>query len=128
LQACPGDHQLAVALAEVLLLTRASSDPGLEHELQGWWVQAAPIREKTGHVTNTITDGTFRGPVLQGRDFTNTTVITILAPTAPTAIVGGVAHADNGTATVQTGPHGSTFTLAFPPLPSVAEAPPGHQE
>jgi two-component system, OmpR family, sensor histidine kinase MprB len=34
------------------------------------------------------------------------------------AIVGGVAHANNGTVAVQTGPHGSTFTLAFPPLPS----------
>jgi len=33
------------------------------------------------------------------------------------AIVGGVAHANNGTVAVQTGPRGSTFTLAFPPLP-----------
>jgi two-component system, OmpR family, sensor histidine kinase MprB len=33
------------------------------------------------------------------------------------AIVGGVAQANHGTVTVQTGPHGSTFTLAFPPLP-----------
>ena len=33
------------------------------------------------------------------------------------AIVGGVAQANNGTVTVQTGPRGSTFTLAFPPLP-----------
>jgi two-component system, OmpR family, sensor histidine kinase MprB len=32
------------------------------------------------------------------------------------AIVGGVAHANNGTVAVQTGPHGTTFTLAFPPL------------
>ena len=37
------------------------------------------------------------------------------------AIVGGVAHANNGTVAVQTGPHGSTFTLAFPPLPSAVE-------
>ena len=34
------------------------------------------------------------------------------------AIVGGVAQANNGTVAVQTGPHGSTFRLAFPPLPS----------
>ena len=33
------------------------------------------------------------------------------------AIVGGVARANDGTVTVRTGPDGSTFTLAFPPLP-----------
>jgi two-component system sensor histidine kinase MprB len=33
------------------------------------------------------------------------------------AIVGGVARANDGTVTVRTGPGGSTFTLAFPPLP-----------
>ena len=32
------------------------------------------------------------------------------------AIVGGVAQANNGTIEVRTGPDGSTFTLAFPPL------------
>ena len=32
------------------------------------------------------------------------------------AIVGSVAHANNGTVAVQTGPQGSTFTLAFAPL------------
>jgi two-component system sensor histidine kinase MprB len=37
------------------------------------------------------------------------------------AIVGGVAQANHGTVDVQTGPHGSTFTLAFPPLPSTAQ-------
>jgi signal transduction histidine kinase len=44
------------------------------------------------------------------------------------AIVGGVAHANNGTVAVQTGLHGSTFTLAFPPLPSAVEGPPCQQE
>src|SRR5215469_5445683 len=44
------------------------------------------------------------------------------------AIVGGVAHANKGTVEVRTGRHGSTFTLAFHPLPSSAEAPPGQQE
>ena len=33
------------------------------------------------------------------------------------AIVGGVAHANNGTVEVQAGPAGSTFTLSFPPVP-----------
>ncbi len=44
------------------------------------------------------------------------------------AIVGGVAQANNGTVTVRTGPHGSTFTLAFPPLPNTVEVPTGQQE
>jgi two-component system, OmpR family, sensor histidine kinase MprB len=44
------------------------------------------------------------------------------------AIVGGVAHANNGTVAVQTGPHGSTFTLAFPALPGVVEGSPGQWE
>jgi two-component system, OmpR family, sensor histidine kinase MprB len=44
------------------------------------------------------------------------------------AIVGGIAHANNGTVAVQTGPHGSTFTLAFLPLPSTVEVATGQQE
>jgi two-component system, OmpR family, sensor histidine kinase MprB len=38
------------------------------------------------------------------------------------AIVGSVAHANNGTIDVQTGPDGSKFTLAFPPLPDTTSA------
>jgi two-component system, OmpR family, sensor histidine kinase MprB len=37
------------------------------------------------------------------------------------AIVGGVAQANHGSAAVQTGPDGSTFTLAFPAPPGAAE-------
>jgi two-component system, OmpR family, sensor histidine kinase MprB len=44
------------------------------------------------------------------------------------AIVGGVAHANSGTVAVQTGPHGSTFTLAFLPLPSTVEVAIGQRE
>ena len=44
------------------------------------------------------------------------------------AIVGGVALANDGTVAVQTGPHGSTFTLAFLPLPSAVEVSTGQQE
>jgi two-component system sensor histidine kinase MprB len=44
------------------------------------------------------------------------------------AIVGGVAHANNGTVAVQTRPHGSTFTLAFAPLPSAVQVSTGQQE
>jgi hypothetical protein len=35
--------------------------------------QAGAVREKTGDVENTISGGTFSGPVLQGRDFTSLT-------------------------------------------------------
>ena len=44
------------------------------------------------------------------------------------AIVGGVAYANDGTVAVRTGPHGSAFTLAFPPTPDGAEAWMGQQE
>jgi two-component system sensor histidine kinase MprB len=44
------------------------------------------------------------------------------------AIVGGVAHANKGTIAVQTGPHGSTFTLAFRPLPGTVEVSTSQQE
>ena len=80
LQATPGDQHTAVALAEVLL-ARAGGDPGFGQALREWWEQAAPVREKTGDVTNTISGGTFSGPVLQGRDFTGLTFGT--APAVP---------------------------------------------
>jgi hypothetical protein len=67
-----GDQGKAVALAGVLL-ARADDDPGFERALSEWWEQAAPVREKTGNVTNTISGGTFSGPVLQGRNFTGLT-------------------------------------------------------
>jgi hypothetical protein len=72
LRASPGDQQKAVALAEVLL-ARAAGDPGFGRALREWWEQAAPVREKTEDVTNTVSGGTFSGPVLQGRDFTGLT-------------------------------------------------------
>lgn len=68
LQGTPGDQAKAVALAEVLL-ARANGDPGFRQALREWWEQAAPVREKLGDVSNTISGGTFHGPVLQGRDF-----------------------------------------------------------
>jgi hypothetical protein len=51
-----------------VLLARAGGDPGFEQELGEWWEQAAPVRRKTGSVTNTISGGTQHGPVLMGRD------------------------------------------------------------
>ena len=81
LQGSPGDQRKAVALAEVLL-ARAAADPGFDQALREWWVQAGPVREKTGDVTNTISGGTFSGPVLQGRDFTGLTFGAAPAPPA----------------------------------------------
>ena len=81
LQGSPDDQRKAVALAEVLL-ARAAADPGFDQALREWWVQAGPVREKTGDVTNTISGGTFSGPVLQGRDFTGLTFGAAPAPPA----------------------------------------------
>ena len=44
------------------------------------------------------------------------------------AIVARIAQANDATADVQTGPDGSTFTLAFPPHPHAAEVSPREQE
>ena len=44
------------------------------------------------------------------------------------AIVGSVAQANDGTVEVRTGPGGSTFTLAFPPVQDAREFPVGQQE
>ena len=44
------------------------------------------------------------------------------------AIVGSVAQANDGTVEVRTGPGGSTFTLAFPPVQDAGEFPVGQQE
>jgi two-component system, OmpR family, sensor histidine kinase MprB len=44
------------------------------------------------------------------------------------AIVGGVAHANDGTVAVRTGPGGSTFTLAFVPVANAVEVSAGQQE
>jgi hypothetical protein len=78
LQASPGDGQKAVALAEVLL-ARAGADAGFYRALGDWWTQAEPVRAKIGNVTNTTSGGTFHGPTLIGRDFTNLTFGTPLA-------------------------------------------------
>ena len=72
LQQAPGDQQKAMALAEVLL-ARAGADSKFRQALEGWWIQAEPIRVGIGNVTNTISGGTQQGPVLQGRDFSNIT-------------------------------------------------------
>jgi hypothetical protein len=66
LRQAPRDQQRAVELARVLI-ARADRDPGFGDALAAWWQQAGSLG---GQATNTITGGTFQGPVLQGRDFT----------------------------------------------------------
>jgi hypothetical protein len=71
LEQSPADERRAVALADVLM-ARSEADSEFRQALQGWWEQASQI-QISGDVTNTISGGTFSGPVLQGRDFTGLT-------------------------------------------------------
>jgi hypothetical protein len=71
LEQAPADQRRAMALAEVLL-ARAEADGEFRGALRAWWEQASQIRIE-GDVTNTISGGTFSGPVLQGRDFSGLT-------------------------------------------------------
>jgi hypothetical protein len=79
LRESPDDQRKALRLAEVLL-ARSEADAEFGQGLQSWWVQAGPLRDSAGDVTNTISGGTQHGPVLQGRDFSN---ITFGTPTPP---------------------------------------------
>lgn len=79
LRESPDDQRKALRLAEVLL-DRSEADAEFGQGLQSWWVQAEPLRDSAGDVTNTISGGTQHGPVLQGRDFSN---ITFGTPTPP---------------------------------------------
>jgi hypothetical protein len=71
LEQAPADEQRALALAEVLV-ARAEADSEFRNALQVWWEEASQI-QISGIVANTISGGTFHGPVLQGRDFTGLT-------------------------------------------------------
>ena len=59
-----------MALSQALLV-RADADRDFRQELEAWWTQANQVCTDMGNVTNTISGGTQRGPVLQGRDFGN---------------------------------------------------------
>jgi hypothetical protein len=77
LEQAPADGQRAEALAEVLV-ARADADSEFRDALAAWWEQASRIH-MGGDVANTVSGGTFHGPVLQGRDFTGLT----FGPPAP---------------------------------------------
>ena len=84
LQQSRRDEQKAVTLAQVLL-ARADADAGFGRALEAWWSRAEPVRASVGNVSNTISGGTQRGPVLQGRDFTNVTLGATPCPPPPAA-------------------------------------------
>src|SRR5215472_6584536 len=91
-----------------------------------WTPPDAAVRVVVENGQVTVTDG---GPGIADEDLPHIFERFYRAPAARgmpgaglgLAIVGGVAHANKGTVAVQTGPHGSRFTLAFRPLASAAE-------
>ncbi len=84
LQQAPADLVHAVALAEVLV-ARAEGDSGFRQALEAWWAETTQIQVGGGSVANTVSGGTFSGPVVQGRDFIGLTVGSpaTLPPTQP---------------------------------------------
>jgi two-component system sensor histidine kinase MprB len=95
-----------------------------------WTPPDATVRVVVGNGRVSVTD---HGPGIADEDLPHIFERFYRAPAARgmpgaglgLAIVGGVAQANHGTVAVQTGPAGSTFTLAFPAWPSPAEVPAG---
>ena len=80
LEQAPANEQRALALAKVLV-ARADADAGFREALTAWWEHASQFHIG-GDVTNTISGGTFHGPMLQGRDFSGLTFGSATAPPA----------------------------------------------
>ncbi|MCX5559559.1 hypothetical protein OG219_26650 [Streptomyces sp. NBC_00038] len=64
----PGDASRAQALSTALAV-RAAMDEDFHALLRQWYEGAKLVRTGDGGTHNTVTGGTFSGPVLQGRDF-----------------------------------------------------------
>ena len=98
-----------------------------------WTPPDATVRVVVDHGQVSVTD---HGPGIADMDLPHIFERFYRAPAARgmpgaglgLAIVGGVAQANNGTVAVQTGPHGSTFTLAFVPPAGAVEVPDGQRE
>jgi hypothetical protein len=66
----PHSQDRALKLAEAVV-ARADSDDSFRRELEVWWGETEAVRG--GNVTNTVSGGTFNGPVVMGRDFSRLT-------------------------------------------------------
>ncbi|MFD3622848.1 hypothetical protein ACFWWT_48685 [Streptomyces sp. NPDC058676] len=84
LEEAPADPARAQALSTALAV-RATLDTDFHSGLQRWHEQAKLVRTGDGEVHNTISGGTFHGPALQGRDFSNVSFTTphLPPPAAP---------------------------------------------
>lgn len=68
LSGAPHDVERARALSEALS-RRAGQDPSFRTGLAQWQQHAQLLRTGDGDTSNTVSGGTQRGPVVQGRDF-----------------------------------------------------------
>ncbi|WP_327364385.1 MULTISPECIES: hypothetical protein [unclassified Streptomyces] len=81
LEEAPADPARAQALSTALAV-RAVVDDDFATRLQDWHEQAKRVRTGDGEVNSTISGGSFSGPVLMGRDFSEITFPSP-PPTAP---------------------------------------------
>ncbi|MFE1774251.1 hypothetical protein [Streptomyces sp. NPDC059008] len=85
----PTDPMRAQALGAALAM-RAAADVDFDARLQQWLTQAtAVVHSVDGATRNEISGGTFHGPVLQGRDFSEASFTTRTQPAPPPAAPGG---------------------------------------
>ncbi|NED78328.1 hypothetical protein G3I51_39645 [Streptomyces sp. SID9944] len=77
----PGPER-ANALRDALA-ARAVLDARFGADLRQWHEQTGALRTGDGEVHNTISGGTFHGPLVQGRDFSGITFNTAAAPPSP---------------------------------------------
>lgn len=82
LEEAPGDLSRAESL-RAALAARAAVDASFRQELQRWHEEAKLTFTGNGEVSNTISGGTFSGPVLQGRDFSAVSFNTPATPATP---------------------------------------------
>ena len=79
LEEVPTDPARALVLSAALA-ARAAADSGFQAGLQQWCEQAKLTRTGEGDVHNEISGGSFRGPTVQGRDFSGVSFTTSPPP------------------------------------------------